>query len=199
MSAISDANDTRRMYELLQPYFPAYAITHDLGRGTAFPTTGYDGAATVSDDRFYRTDLDLDCFYDGTRWMTQAEYVMPLSYFATVSGASNDSLNIPIPGSLSLGGFYAIRATIISNVAAPNNGTNFYTFQVQGINTANSAADVLYTANTSADAAATYIAHEGITLNVPTNKTWVRTNAGKTGAPGALTYAISFAYRLIVP
>jgi len=37
--------------------------------GTAFPT-----AATG--DRYWRTDLGLECYYDGTRWLTVQEYTL---------------------------------------------------------------------------------------------------------------------------
>jgi hypothetical protein len=158
--------------------------------GTVFPTS----PSTLF--LFYRTDLGWLCYYDGARWLTVHEYVLPLVFFNTIS-ANTDSGNIPIPAATTYG-VYVTRATVVTNAAATNNGTNFWSIQVQGLNTANSAADVLFTFNTSADAAATYIVHEGINTTVPTNKTWVRTNASKTLAPGNLTYAASFNYRLII-
>lgn len=158
--------------------------------GTAFPgspTTNYV---------FYRTDLGWLCYYDGTRWLTVHEYVLPLVYFTTISG-NTDSGNIPIPAATTYG-LYITRATVITNVAATNNGTNYWSIQVQGLNTANSVADVVFSFNTSADSAGTYVVHEGISTAVPTNKTWFRTNASKTLTPGNLTYAAALNYRLIL-
>ena len=166
------------------------ADTSLSGAGASFPSS------PATSILFFRTDLGFVCYYDGSRWLTVHEYVMPLVYQATISG-NTDSANIPIPAATTYG-LYITRATIVSNVAATNDGTNFWSFQVQGLNTANSVADAVYTVNTSADSAATYVVHEGISTVVPTNKTWFRTNATKTLAPGNLTYAVALNYRLII-
>lgn len=50
--------------------------------GTAFPT-----AATG--DRFWRTDLARECFYDGTRWLTTQEYT--LSHQLSGAGITADT------------------------------------------------------------------------------------------------------------
>lgn len=180
----------------LAPYFLSYAALLDLGRGTAFPTVGHDGAAIQAGARFFRTDLGFAAYYDGARWLTAHEYVLPLVSMTTI-GANTDSGNIPIPAATTYG-IYIVRATVVTNAAATNNGTNYWSIQVQGLNTANSAADVLLSFTTAADTAATYVVHEGVSVTVPTNKTWYRTNASKTLAPGNLTYAASLNYRLIL-
>lgn len=41
--------------------------------GTSFPVSPTSG------DKFYRTDLNWLCFYDGTRWLTAHEYDIPLT------------------------------------------------------------------------------------------------------------------------
>lgn len=194
---MSDYSDMARLIEpFLAAHFLGYDATRDLGRGNAFPVTADVRGGLVADDRFFRTDLDFACVYDGTRWLTQHEYVLPLVSLATIAG-NTDSGNVPIPAATTYG-IYVTRVTIVTNVAATNNGANYWSLQGQGLNTANSAADALLAFNTSADAAATYVVHEGISISVPTNKTWYRTNASKTGAPGNLTYAAALNYRLII-
>lgn len=42
-------------------------------QGTSFP------GSPVSGDKFYRTDLNWLCFYDGTRWLTCHEYEITLT------------------------------------------------------------------------------------------------------------------------
>lgn len=186
-------------YNLRRPlgvYFLSYEALLDLGRGTAFPTVGSDGGALQAGTRFFRTDLGWAAYYDGTRWLTAHEYVLPIVYFSTIS-INTDSQNIPIPAATTYD-IYITRETFITNVAATNNGSNFWTLIGQALNTANSAATTILTFDTHLDTAATYVVHEGVTTNIPANKTWYRTNAAKTGTPGNLTYAVSLNYRLVL-
>lgn len=48
-------------------------VPMSAGNGTSFPT------APITDDRFYRTDLDMEFFFDGTRWLCTCPHVMPIA------------------------------------------------------------------------------------------------------------------------
>lgn len=184
-------------YKLRNPlaaYLHDRATSHDLGRGTAFPTTGYDGNAVVAGDRFYRTDLNFPCVYDGTRWLTQFELPFILATELVLS-ANTDTPLVLVPNAFNP---YVDRVTVITNAAAPNSATNFWTVTIQGINAAKSASTTIYSFNTSADTAGTNVLRENVTTPVPANNTWLRLNATKTLTPGNLAVSVLVSARMIV-
>src|SRR4051812_16129428 len=78
----------------LAPYFLSYAALLDLGRGTAFPTVGHDGAAVQAGARFFRTDIGFACYYDGTRWLTAHEYPIPIVPVTAYTAAGSPNATI---------------------------------------------------------------------------------------------------------
>jgi hypothetical protein len=180
----------------LAPYFLSYDGTRDLGRGTAFPASADLPGGLQTYDRFFRTDLLFQCVYDGTRWLTLHEYVQPIVYQSDLTVDTDTALTtVALSAAL---GIYVTRVSVITRVSTTNNGTNFWTITVQGINTAVSASDTIYSFNTSADAVNVYVAREGATLNVLTDDSWLRINAARTLTPGTLRIAVTAYYRLIV-
>ena len=157
--------------------------------GTAFPT----GPATNA--LFYRTDLDWWCFYDGTRWLTVHEYVHPLG--ATVSTAAATNTDFVIRTDYAP---YVTRVSVVSFVATTNNGANYWTVTISGLDGGKTSATTVLAFNTSADLVNNYISHEAApsTAN-PTNRTYWRMGLAITlGAPGVLTVGVALYYRLIV-
>jgi hypothetical protein len=183
-------------YNLRNPlaaYFPAYATSHDLGRGTAFPTTGYDGNAIVADDRFYRTDLDFACVFDGTHWLTTHEYEADLTPYvigstARITVTTTVALLQPMRTDYHAG---LTRIKLYCDVLTTNNGTNFWTFVI-GTNTTTA-----WSPTTAADAPGTAINKETAPGTDITGNYW---SAGvtKTGTPGSLAFNVTIYYRLIV-
>lgn len=164
------------------------------GSGTAFP------ASPPTSSRFFRTDLGFDCYYDGTRWLTVAEYSTPLiGSDNSVAFASRGT-----SGFLQYGRFridyapYITRVVVATNVATTNNGTNYWTIKIQGVNTNFTAGTDLWTFNTSADSVATWTHHDGVTTNVPANYHFAVTRVDTTLAPGTITVLPTVFYRLIV-
>jgi len=51
------------------------------GGGASFPASPADG------DRYWRTDLDMQFFYDGTRWVSTTLYQMPMSIWSATAQA----------------------------------------------------------------------------------------------------------------
>lgn len=93
-------------------------------------------------------------------------------------------------------GIYVERVSVITRVSTTNTGANYWSIQVQGIDTAVTAASVVYSFDTSADSVNVYVAREGVSDTTPTNNSWFRINASKTGAPGTLRVAVTLYYRL---
>jgi hypothetical protein len=178
----------------LNAWFPSFAGTRLLGRGTAFPSTDITIAAG---DRFFRTDLGFECYYDGARWLTVQVVPMVLLPNRTTV-AANTIWDTRVRTDMAL---YVEYYAISTNVAATNNGTNFWTITCQGVNLGLTAATTVYQPNTSADTAATETDHSGAVAAgsvAPANNAFLRVSANKTLTPGNLTLAVTAYTRLIV-
>ena len=167
-----------------------------LPSGTSFPgspTTNY---------LFYRTDLGLVCYYDGTRWLTTTEYTAE-----NFSGNTNSTLfDFAASDSFSfLWRFrtqyapYFTRVAVTTRVATTNNGTNFWTIGFDCYNLSFGAGTTIYTFTTAADTVNAYTDHEGApsTPN-PSNNTHLALSVQKTLTPGTLRVLFRAFYRLII-
>lgn len=201
MSAVQDANEARRLYQLLQPFFLSYAPLLDLGRGSAFPTTGHDGAAVQSGARFWRDDLDFACFYDGTRWMTVEEYTCVIGVSDSIVGsyaATTANVRLGL-----LRNDYECRLTrgqISYFVGATNNAPNNITYAFKD----NTAATV-WTFNTGGgtpDTPSTNVTRtisEGSFTQPGAIRNWISLDMTVFGAPSAQFPRVPVIwYRLIV-
>lgn len=149
-----------------------------VGTGSAFPVP----AAT--NQLWFRTDRGILYYYDGTRWLSQQEYSVPLtaySFFPS-AGTANGTIGLGIVPHDFGGGLYLTRLKTWTNTVAPNGGGIFWTF-----NFLNSAGTNLGTFNTNADTAATDSEHDLDTINSvrvrATDKYWFLSIV-KTGLPG---------------
>lgn len=140
-----------------------------------------------------RSDLGLACYYDGTRWLTLHEYTLPLKLRSAGGAPTDTRIRTDYAP-------YLTAVSVATNVAAPNNATNYYTVAIQSANLALGAADNLFVFNTSGDAAATEVAHDTTAPAQPaTNRSFLRyTHLIGAGAPGAITSSATVYYRLII-
>jgi hypothetical protein len=159
--------------------------------GTANP-----GSAAAG-DRFWRTDLGLEAYYDGTRWLSTTLYaadittpdtagIQPLSADGTMGRISLWHSDFAI-WLVSLYGATYVNTT--------NDGTKFWTAALAGSVTSTAYGNF----TTAAQAADTHTGHKtalnqvagaterGMTL------TWT-----KTSTPGAVYWGVTVTYRLIV-
>ncbi len=159
--------------------------------GTTLPTSPTTGFV------FFRTDLGMFCYYDGTRWLTTHEYYVPVIPRQAFT-LTNSLIEVVIRTDYAP---YITRTVTLTNVAAPNTGANYWTVTSQGINTARSASSNIETFNTSADTAAVETLRDNVpgTSQTPTNRTLLRLIVQITaGAPGAITIAHALYFRLII-
>lgn len=168
-------------------------VESGLGGGSALPASAATGAL------FYRTDLGFLCYYDGTRWLTTNEYVMAAE-LTTFAATNNSALDHAFRGDFIP---YITRVAVVTNAAATNNGSNYWTITVAGVNLAKGAADTIYSFTTAAHTAATFVQTDvgggTLTTQLLTNRQYWRTACGITaGAPGALTIHTSIYYRFVV-
>lgn len=167
-------------------------VPSGFGIGTAFPASPASGA------RFFRTDLGWLCYYDGTRWLTVHDYLVPLTtdfLSATVLDAE-----IVVVEPRTDYAPYITRCIAVSRVATTNNGTNYWVVTFQGRNINFSAASSISQFNTSADAVNTYVRHEEVpnVTATPANDDHLALRVEVVGAPGTLTLLASIQYRLVV-
>lgn len=193
MNDITKAHEARRLYQLLSPYFLSYAGSLDLVRGTAFPTTGHDGAAVQAGARFFRTDLGFACYYDGTRWLTAEEFqcdLPPYSRNALPFAGAGATTVLLAPQRTDYATYYE-RAKAYLDVLTTNDGANYWAFSLL------LGASTVWTANTSGDAAGA-INKEHSTPGAAITAQLAQVKVTKTGAPSNVFIAVSYWYRLII-
>lgn len=175
-------------------YIKVYKIIKDATSGSSFP------ASPSTNQRFFRTDLGLDCFYDGTRWLTVTSY--ELSAAPVESSGLPGSSTTAVPRSRwpvrQDFGLYLEKLVCATFINGTNNISNYWSISLQRF-TSLSVATTITSFNTSADSGTTYVNHDtsidavldasAITLNII---------AEKIGAPGGIYCMPSLVYRLIV-
>lgn len=164
------------------------AIETGLYGGNSFP------GSPVSNQLFYRRDLDWLCFYDGTRWLTTFELAMQVP--STIFTGST---------SFALAAFRTDRAPYITRVAlsyyvsTTNNGSNYWDIVWRGVNSSAAAATTVLSQNTSAGSVNTWTRLEAAASTpVPANNAILDVNITKNGSPGNLQIIGTCFYRLIV-
>lgn len=162
--------------------------------GTSFPTSGL-----ATDYLFYRTDLDMWFFYDGTRWLSSTLY--------RETFLLNDALQ-PIVGAAANVGYspawntdhdlWVEKLYASTYVATTNNGTNFWTVALNKINSA-FALTSMGNFTTAADTVATLTKHTATigALLTPGTNPLLGLSATKTLTPGGITMGAAFTYRLV--
>lgn len=151
--------------------------------GTAFPT-----AATG--DRYWRTDLGLEFYYDGTRWLS--ETIFDGDGFGAVSSSIQFGF---APLWHSEYAVWLLDLYTVSRVNTTNNGSNYYNIYIQGEVTTT----VYGETTTSADSANAWVSHvDALDQAAGSTERLVNFTVFKNGTPGAIDVRARFTYRLIV-
>ena len=153
--------------------------------GTAFPT------AKATNDRYWRTDLGMEFYWDGTRWLSCTEFSVDLAITDALqpfTGTTQPGMMPLRPGAFFTSVFFAVY------VVTTNDGSNYW--NITPYTKASSTAVGAVT--TSAVAASTYSLLTA-TPNVAANAAdkAVQFSASKTGSPGSLYLGAKMCYRLI--
>lgn len=179
---ILSANATDTLFQTMRTLF-----NQGLA-GVAFP------GGPSAGDVFFRTDLGLLCYFDGTRWLTTHEYGVSLP--GTLSAVDTTTLIARVRADYAP---YFTRMAVTTNVATLNNGTNYWSVSLRGYNAAFAAATEIYAFTTAADAVATYVEHDSAASTaVPANNHFFAVSLTKTLAPGSISIYVQPYYRLIV-
>lgn len=160
-----------------------------ISSGTSFPVS------PSTNDLFYRTDLGLLCFYDGTRWLTTTLYEMFMGAGAALT-TSGDLGQHPTLPSLDM---WIVTLSATAYVSAPLSGSAYWTFTLYKKNAADSSTSI-GSVNTSAGTAAQnalYTSSIGAAVGGPSTYPNLYVGYAKSGSPGAAYPAVSIQYRLI--
>jgi hypothetical protein len=166
-------------------------LWHDtILQGTAFPASPFTG------QQFFRTDLGWTCYWDGTYWLTVAEYSSECDITRLTTAGSGGQTTGTVRSDRAI---YVSFVTLTLYVYTTNNASNYWSVGIRGINQAVSAATDFYTASTADYGAATFLRFEGSAdPTAPSNRAWFGYYATKTGAPGDLIVRFRISYRMIV-
>jgi hypothetical protein len=164
----------------------------DSNSGTSFPT-----AATG--DRYWRSDLGQEFWYDGTRWRSTTTYMISATApdFTTGSTIQPTSANNALARCAISGGAFAVYVMSFwagTYVVTTNNGSNYWTFGL----TANPSSTALGSVSTAADSADTHTPHAA-TINAvvaATDADMVIVST-KTGSPGNCYWGFNITFQRI--
>ncbi len=178
----------------------------DTASSVAYTGRYVDGAAFPGSPtthwKMYRTDIDLDCFYDGTRWLTIQEYPMTLQSGPTsVALAATGVVGYgPVESAYSV---YFHRCLLTTYVSGTSNGTNGWTVEVKKVNPANAATQFSggsVSTHTAPDTTVTWTKHDLALTEVVAAGSYptIQVTATKVLSPGALYCLPELFYRRIV-
>lgn len=159
--------------------------------GTSFP------ASKATGDRYWRTDLAMDFYYDGTRWLTVQEFIHPIpngdsafpAWPLTANGNPGRSTLLSSDWQIYLVKYYAN-----TYVSTTNSGTAYWTVNL----IADPGGSTIATFNTSADSPDTHTGHAvSVNTALTTSFRTVTVQAIKTSTPGNLYAPSAMLYRLV--
>lgn len=165
--------------------------TISLAAGTSFP------GSPATNDRFFRTDLSLEFFYDGTRWLTTELFeLLPGVADAFVGGTGLVTLYAALPSDLAV---YLVKGWVTYANFGTQNGSNYWSFQF-GTKTEGSSGSTNRGSaiSGSADAGSQYHGKSvALGIALTTTEIAVFCGATKTGTPGSMYFFANLQYRKI--
>lgn len=156
--------------------------------GTAFP------GSPASGDIFYRTDRNMEYFYDGTRWVTTQIFFIEFKHEdsgftwpLTATSATTHRAILPFGDDYDV---WLMDWYLTTSVATTNNGTNFWTSTIKKFNSALGGDTTIatYSTGTTPDTAGTYY-NKKVTINALMGAYEAfYADATKTLSPGAFRF-----------
>jgi len=151
--------------------------------GTAFP------GSPASGDIFWRSDLRMDCFYDGTRWLSKDLMTYQItSLRMVIPFTSNQSVNASWPRADG-GDIYIEDVWCDTYVATTNSGSAYWTINFNGIlslSTISNSPNVVVREQSAVDA----VHNNG--------SSWMQADFAKVSTPGNIYGTVSFTYRWVL-
>jgi hypothetical protein len=161
--------------------------------GTSFPVSPSTG------QRFYRSDRDIEYFYDGTRWLSTAvfSYPLPIADATLPISATNGALHRAAYPYAGVYGIYIERAVVSFHVAS--GGTALGASHKWVGTLIDSAASTVY-ATINVDSGSSGIWRNtapAVLAAVSSGSIAMQVGWTKTGTPGGLYALVTINYRLV--
>ena len=151
-------------------------------------------ASPVAGDRFFRTDLGLEIYYDGTRWLTDQ-----LLCFAVLSEELADGEDYRCP--IAYKGYtpYYVSVDAIT-VSIDNDGSNYFTVTFLGYDISDDSKSTIFSFDTSGDDNATDTKHVTASPSQPNagDVDYVLVENSDTGSPTTMYILFRIWYRFII-
>lgn len=165
-----------------------------IASGTSFP------AAPTTNELFYRTDLALLFYYDGTRWLTVQENHEVLFRQNAVTTGNSGNWQGANPSRQSLD-MWVTAFTGATLVATTNDASNYWTMNLKLIGTNGAVSDFgtpvqISTAADTHDVVTPHTVAVNQSVHAATYPILVFTGT-KVGSAGALSNTVAVRYRLI--
>ncbi len=159
-----------------------------IRKGIVFPSSPAPGSL------FYRTDLNMLCEWDGTRWLSVTEYEANSIYF----GASVTT-RIPIANRSDYAPYVA-RVSWGFLIAAPNDAVDNWTLITYGFSANRGLGALVHVQNTAGNAPTTWYLDDDVPnfSQTPIHYHFFEANVTKNNAPGSFTGVMSVWYKLII-
>lgn len=168
-----------------------------MGSGTSFP------GSPATNQRYFRTDLGFEYYYDGTRWLSVQLFDLTLAIrtAAALSGAVD--FNVPVNRKHSLGGIWvdSIEGAFVPASVAQST-SNFYTLTCSIYTSGSLSATSLTLTGTTTTKTFTsigpwYEMAVDIGQALTTGPFLFQAHMAPTGSPGTYYFAAVVSYRLI--
>lgn len=162
--------------------------------GTSFP------ASKATGDRYYRTDLGMDFYYDGTRWLSVQEFSLAgavIDVLQPVSTTNTSATFAVVDEGPSSVGAYVTRIVFSTLVTGTNTGSHYWTVQACSMASAGTLHNLGSSFATSADSTSWTRHVVSVGSVVTAGDIEYRAQGTKTGTPGGLYCLMAIYYRLI--
>lgn len=163
--------------------------TGGVASGTSFP------GSPSTNDRYFRNDLGIEFFFDGTRWLSTTLYHDPFSVGDGTIPFTNSGI-AALRWAAWSGDYdiWLVKHHIWTYVGSQNNGSNYWSADLQKAPAGTSVRSF----TTAADTVSTYTSHSAaIGALLGTTQLGLNVVITKTANPGVLYLGSSIAYRIV--
>jgi hypothetical protein len=152
--------------------------------GTSFP------ASKATGDRYWRTDLGMEFYWDGTRWVSTTLYTLNTDYVANPTTGVSFSALSSLKGTF--GTLWLVDMHARSYVASTNDGSKYWTVAL----VANSNGSTVSSFTTAGDSINTSYA-KSVAIGATSTEDGWSFAATKTSTPGALYISLVLTFRIV--
>jgi len=162
--------------------------------GTSMP------GAKATGDRYWRTDLGMEFYWDGTRWLSTQLFAEPFGGVRKLLSWAVSSPNPDLDNTLMTldNDLWVVACYVSAGFSGTNNGSNYWTFTFGTFDTSGSSVTALGNVTTAADTQGNVTRHK-LTVGAlaGTTATYIQMEGSWTGTPGSIFAWGMFTYRIV--